>query len=277
MTLRYLLTAAWLLVATPANAAPELLLLSTPDDPGQCPTGWLISEKLDGVRAYWDGERLLSKHGNPFAAPAWFTDALPPFELDGELWSGRGQFERIASIVTRDDPHQGWRQIGYYIFEVPHAPGGLMQRLDRLKTWLHTHPVAHLHIIEQQPCQSRAQLIRRWNAVEAAGGEGLVLRNPDTPYTTGRHASARKLKRFRDMEARVVGHIAGKGRLAGKLGALQVELADGRRFRIGTGFSDAERAAPPPIGATVTFKYQGFTASGLPRFPVFLRIRPAGS
>ncbi|MCP5143044.1 MAG: DNA ligase [Chromatiales bacterium] len=262
------------LLSLNVHAAPELLQLSTPDDATDCPPGWLLSEKLDGVRAWWDGKRLLSRNGNPFAAPDWFTAALPPFELDGELWSGRGEFERIASIVTRDQPHEGWRAIGYHIFEVPHADGGLPQRLARLRDWLDTHPSAHLHIIEQTPCLDRAHLLARWNAVEAAGGEGLVLRDPDLPYTAGRHPGARKLKRFTDMEARVVGHIAGNGRLRDSLGALLVELPDGRRLRIGTGFSDAERAAPPPVGASVSFKHQGFTASGLPRFPVFLRVRP---
>lgn len=265
------------LAISPIRAAtPELLLLKTPSNAKDCPQGWLISEKLDGVRAYWDGQHLRSRNGHAFAAPDWFTAALPPFELDGELWTTQGEFQRIASIVTRESPHDGWRAIGYHIFEVPNAPGGLIQRLGRLRDWLTDKPVAHLHLIPQIPCQGPEHLKRLWDDAEANGGEGLVLRNPASPYAIGRSHDALKLKRFDDMEALVVGHKPGQGRLIGKLGALLVELPDGQRFHIGTGFSDQERAAPPAIGTTVTFKYQGFTERGLPRFPVYLHVRPDG-
>jgi DNA ligase-1 len=56
------------------------------------------------------------------------------------------------------------------------------------------------------------------------------------------------------------------------LGSLRVRTADGREFSLGTGFSDQQRQTPPAIGKTVTYRYRGFTSSGLPRFASFLRV-----
>jgi DNA ligase-1 len=71
----------------------------------------------------------------------------------------------------------------------------------------------------------------------------------------------------------VVDYSDGKGKYQGQVGALVVETGDGRRFKLGSGLSDSERADPPPLGSTVTYKYYGLTSTGLPRFASFLRIR----
>jgi DNA ligase-1 len=42
---------------------------------------------------------------------------------------------------------------------------------------------------------------------------------------------------------------------------------------LGTGFTDAQRAAPPAIGTWVTYRYRGTTDKGVPRFASFLRVR----
>jgi DNA ligase-1 len=110
-------------------------------------------------------------------------------------------------------------------------------------------------------------------AVLKAGGEGLMLHRADAPYESGRSDTLLKLKPWLDAEAIVVGHRPGKGKYAGQLGALRVQLPDGRLFSLGTGFTDAQRRAPPPIGATVTYRYRELTASGLPRFASFVRLR----
>jgi DNA ligase-1 len=267
---------AWLFalsVTLAARANPPDLLLLTRYEPGMDIDGWYMSEKLDGVRAYWNGRRLLSRQGNPFAAPEWFTAKLPPFELDGELWIARQRFEEVNSITSRKQPHPGWRRLSYNIFEVPGAPGGLDTRLDRLRQYLSAHPVPHVRIIPQTLCRNTGHLQARMNSVVAAGGEGLVLRNPSTPYETGRSRNALKVKPFDDMEGRVVGYRPGKGKYNGMTGALWVELEDGRRFYIGTGLSDADRAHPPAVGSLITFRYRGFTPTGLPRFASFLRVR----
>ncbi|MCB1800726.1 MAG: DNA ligase [Gammaproteobacteria bacterium] len=257
----------------PAPAAAAELLLLTRYAPGTDISGWYMSEKLDGVRAYWDGHQLLSRQGNAFAAPDWFTADFPPFAIDGELWIARQRFEDIASITSRKQPHSGWRQLSYNIFEVPETPGNLDARLDKLRQYLALHPIEHLRVIPQVVCRGTRHLQQHLRDVTAAGGEGLVLRNPKAPYETGRSRSALKVKQFDDMEGRVIGYRPGKGKYAGMTGALWVEIDNRKRFYIGSGLSDAIRADPPAIGSWVTFRHQGFTREGVPRFASFVRTR----
>ncbi len=267
---------AWLLALTlalPVRAdAPDLLLL-TRYTPGVDIAGWYMSEKLDGVRAYWDGSQLLSRQGKAFAAPDWFTAELPPFAIDGELWIARQRFEEVASITSRKQPHPQWRRLSYNIFEVPGAQGDLDARLGKLRKYLATHPVEHLRIIPQLVCRDTDHLQAHLDSVTAGGGEGLVLRDPNTAYVTGRSPSALKVKQFDDMEGRVIGYRAGKGKYQGMTGALWVEIDNGRRFYVGSGLSDANRTNPPAIGSLITFRHQGFTRDEVPRFASFLRVR----
>ena len=109
--------------------------------------------------------------------------------------------------------------------------------------------------------------------VESEGGEGLMLRRGGSLHATGRSDDLLKVKRYDDAEAVVVAHLAGSGKYEGMLGSVRVRRDDGRQFRIGTGFSDEQRENPPPVGATITYKYYGFTSTGLPRFASFLRVR----
>lgn len=261
------------LLVVPAWSAARQPMLPMVDD-GQTPVaGWWMSEKLDGVRGYWDGHHLWSKHGKQLFPPKEFTAGWPPFPLEGELWGGRGRFEQTVAIVARKQPHPAWRKLQFGIFDVPAAPGSFRQRLPRAEQWFAEHPSAYAFVIPQQPVRDREQLQRELRRIEGLGGEGLIVRDPAAAYRAGRSPLELKVKRFRDAEAVVVGHLPGKGRLVGMLGALLVELPDGTRFRIGTGFSDNQRRHPPPLGATITFKFQGYFASGVPRFPSFIRIR----
>jgi DNA ligase 1 len=255
-------------------AEPELLLLNK-YRPGQDITGWYISEKLDGVRAWWNGHALISRKGNRFAAPDWFTRGFPPFELDGELWIDRGRFEEVASITSRAEPHAGWSRLSYQIFEVPNAPGGLDARLQRLRDYLLKQPLERIHIIPQTRCTGTDDLQARLAEVEAAGGEGLVLRNPTALYETGRSDNALKVKSYDDMEGEVIGYRPGKGKYTGEVGALQVRIDGNRKFYIGSGLTDLLRKEPPPMGSLITFKYYGLTEQGIPRFASFLRVREA--
>lgn len=255
-------------------AAPDLLLLAKYQSEMDV-SGWYMSEKLDGVRAYWNGRQLLSRKGNRLAAPGWFIDKLPPFELDGELWIARGLFEETLSITSRDKPNADWRHVSYNIFEVPNAPGGLCDRLERLKTYLERHPVEHLRIIPQTVVRDTRHIMTRLDVVEANGGEGLVLRNPASPYESGRSPNALKVKHFDDMEGRVIGYRPGKGKYKGMTGALRVEIDGNKRFYIGSGLTDHDRSTPPVVGSVITFKYQGFTNNGIPRFASFMRVRDA--
>ena len=100
-----------------------------------------------------------------------------------------------------------------------------------------------------------------------------MLHKADAPYITGRSDVLLKLKLQYDAEATVVGHTNGRGKHKGKLGALLVQTPEGIQFKLGTGFSDAQRENPPKIGSLVTYTYCAKTANGKPKFASFLRIR----
>jgi DNA ligase-1 len=112
------------------------------------------------------------------------------------------------------------------------------------------------------------------NKTVQAGGEGLVLHRGSSLYQSGRNSDVLKVKPHEDAEAKVIGHEHGQGKHAQRLGALTVETPQGLRFKLGTGFTDAQRENPPAVGQWVTYSYRGLTDKGVPRFASFVRIRP---
>ena len=236
-------------------------------------SGWLMSEKLDGVRGYWDGRQLLSKNGHPLHPPGEFLVNFPPFALEGEIWGGRVTFAQTVSTVKKQQPNDGWLKLRFGIFDVPEAEGGFSSRLEQAKEWFAQHPSKFAFVIDQKRVQDSQELKTELARIEKLGGEGLIVRRPDTLYAKGRSRDILKVKSFYDAEAVVVAHIPGKGRNQGRLGSLLVELPDKIRCKIGSGFTDAQRLDPPPIGAVITYKYYGLYESGRPKFPSFLRIR----
>ena len=233
-----------------------------------------VSEKLDGVRARWDGGQLISRQGNVFNAPAWFLHGFPDVPLDGELWLGRDRFAEVSGAVRRVQPDAAqWREMRFMVFDLPAHPGTFDQRLAALRALLSSSPSPYLALIEQFRVADRTELLARLDTVVERGGEGLMLHHGSARYQPGRSDALLKLKPYQDAEAVVIGHLPGKGRHAGRLGALQVETDQGIRFRLGTGFSDADRDAPPPLGSVVTYRYHGLTRDGVPRFASFLRVR----
>ena len=260
-------------VAATAGAAPEILLANVYRAQVDV-TQYLVSEKLDGVRALWDGRSLRFRSGKPIHAPAWFLAGLPQQALDGELWMGRGSFEQLSGAVRKEIPVDGeWRQVRYMIFELPGASGSFRERVDQIGLLVRQANVSWLQQVEQFRVVDDASLRQRFAAVVAAGGEGLMLHRADAVYETGRSDTLLKLKPWLDADAEVVGHRAGKGRHAGSLGALLVRTPEGKIFLLGTGFSDELRRNPPPIGAWVSYRYRELTSTGLPRFASFLRTR----
>lgn len=238
------------------------------------PKLYLVSEKYDGVRGLWDGQTLRTRAGNVIAAPAWFTAKLPKQALDGELWIARGQFEKLSGAVRKATPQDDeWRKIKYLVFELPGAAGSFAERYEQIKRIVAQANFSQLIAIEQFRLADNAALKRKLDEIVRAGGEGLMLHRADAPYVTGRNDALLKLKPLDDAEATVIAHVPGKGKYQGKMGALQVETADGKRFQIGTGFSDAVRANPPPVDALVTYTHRGLTKNGLPRFASYLRVR----
>lgn len=261
-----------LLGSTGLPAAALQPLLARPAPAGIDPRPYLVSEKLDGVRALWDGRELRFRSGRPLAAPAWFVDALPRVALDGELWMGRRRFDELSAAVRRETPEDAaWRCISYQVFELPAGAGPFEQRAAALRTLAGGAVVA----VEQVRVTSNAALQARLRSVVAAGGEGLMLHRADAPLASGRSDLLLKLKPQADAEAVVIGHEPGKGRFVGRLGALVLQTPEGVRFRLGTGFTDAQRLDPPPLGAVVTYRYRDLTPAGKPRFASFVRVADA--
>jgi DNA ligase-1 len=258
--------------AKPKPAVPKLLLAET-WTPDAAVKGWWLSEKLDGVRAYWDGEQFWSRQGNRFFAPHWFVAGLPKMPLDGELWLGRKAFQRTVSIVRRQDASDQWRHLRYMIFDAPGCTGVFENRLAFVEGCLAESRPAFAEPLHHYRCRGLDHLQDELNRIETLRGEGLMLRQPGSRYEAGRSATLLKAKRFKDAEARVVGHLPGSGRHKGRLGALAAVLPDGTEFSVGTGFSDAQREQPPAVGSTITFRYQELTDRGVPRFPSFVRVR----
>lgn len=253
---------------------PASLMLATGYAPGIDVSEYWVSEKLDGVRARWDGARLITRGGYPLQTPAWFTAGWPAMPMDGELWAGRGRFERVSATVRTAEPDEAaWRRIRFMVFDLPSEPGPFTARVERMRERLPVSGIPWLQPVEQFRVADAGALDARLEAVVAAGGEGLMLHHQAAHYRHGRSTDLVKYKPFDDAEARVIGHTEGQGKYRGMLGALVVERPDGLRFRLGSGFSDAQRADPPPIGTWVTYRYNGLTAAGIPRFARFLRIR----
>jgi DNA ligase-1 len=266
-----------LAVDAPQEAPPSFLLAQC-WQPGQSPNDYLVSEKFDGVRAYWDGTRLRLRGGGQVAAPAWFTAGLPYRQpLDGELWMGYGRFDEVSGAVRRQQAQdEAWRHIRYQVFELPEAVGSFAARYERLCSLKARPELCSLQVVEQRRVADAAALDRWLMDVVAAGGEGLVLHRADAPYLTGRQQVLAKYKPVQDGEAIVLAHLPGKGRLSGRVGALWVRNEQGQEFSIGTGLTDAQRDQPPPVGSRITYAWRGLTSAGLPRFASFVRDRPAG-
>lgn len=256
-----------------ANAAALEIMLPQVYEDNIDISGWLVSEKLDGVRGYWDGKTLMSKNGIPFNPPAEFLKNFPGFALEGEIWGGRSTFERTVSVVKKQKAHNGWLDLKFAVFDVPEVDLRFIQRLKKASDWFSEHPSNYAFVISQKKITDKDELKKELTRVENLGGEGLIVRKADSFYTKGRSNDILKVKSYKDMEAKVIDHIPGTGKNMDRLGSLLVELPNGKRCKIGTGFTDKERENPPPISSTITFKYYGFYQSGIPKFPSFLRIR----
>ena len=258
-----------------AVTKPDLLLAQDYQDNIDVSQYW-VSEKLDGVRAYWDGKQLISRGGNIIQAPAWFTADFPPRPLDGELWLARQQFAQILSTVSKQQPVSSeWQQLAYYIFELPQAEGTFTERIRMMQLLVQQQNSPYLQVVPQFRVADRATLLATLTQLEQAGAEGLMLHHQDAHYKTGRSADLLKLKTYQDAEATVIGYRPGRGKYQGMVGALIVRTPEGLEFAIGSGLTDALRQTPPAIGSEITYRYNGYTSNGIPRFARFLRERQA--
>ncbi|TQV89849.1 DNA ligase [Aliikangiella coralliicola] len=260
-----------LYAATQFELSPPLLLAKQ-FEPSINLQNYLVSEKLDGIRAYWDGEQFLTRSGRTIHTPDWFTEKFPKIAIDGELWLGRQQFEKISGIVRRKTiVEKDWKHIKYMAFDLPKELATFEFRLNKLKSLVKDSRSQYLAVVPQKIISSRAELDNALAVVIAKGGEGLMLHKRDSLYQAKRSYDLQKLKPFDDAEAEVLAHIPGKGKYQGLLGAIEVVNQDGIRFKIGSGFSLNERQTPPPVGSKVTYRFRGKTKNNTPRFATYLR------
>ncbi len=233
-----------------------------------------VSEKLDGVRAYWNGRQLISRQGNVFVSPKWFTNVLPNVALDGELWLGRGKFSELSGLVRRQSiNNESWKNIRFMVFDLPSSPQVFNERLKQLNKIILNIDAKHVQVIKQYKIKTNKQLQAKLELIVKQGAEGLMLHAANSYYKSGRSNDLLKLKKHEDAEAIVIKHIGGKGKYKGLLGSMLVETINKKRFKIGSGFTDKQRRHPPKIGDVITFKYYGLTKNGIPRFASFMRVR----
>jgi DNA ligase-1 len=281
MDIRLSLLAISLLGASTALAQSDQIVFKAPQvvlaqvfDSNIDVTQYWKSEKLDGIRAFWDGKTLLTRKGNKITAPRWFIDKLPNIPLEGELWAGRGNFHLVQQTVLDTSPNdESWRAIKLMLFDMPQAEGTYQQRYASIKELVNELCHSHIDYVEHQPIENELELLKELDAIDGASGEGLMLRKFTSSYHAGRSDGLVKLKKYQDAEARVIGYKLGNGKYKGKMGSLLVQLESGKQFFIGSGFSDGQRDDPPHIGSIITFRYNGYTHKGVPKFARYLRER----
>ena len=236
--------------------------------------GWYMSEKLDGIRAYWNGKELFTKNGNKIYAPIWFTKNFPNFELDGELWTKRDDFENIQSIVLDKTPSSKWREITYNIFEIPNKSGDFDKRLELIKLWQIKNKNRFIKIIPQLKCKNKEHLNLYLKRLINKKAEGIILKNPKPFYFKGRNSNILKVKKFNDMEGVIIGFNYDENK---RLKSLVLKLSNDVIFNLGGGFREEIRLNHKfKVGDIITFKYYGFTKNGKPKFASFLRVREKG-
>lgn len=239
----------------------------------ESPAYW-VSEKFDGIRCYWDGRKLLTRNGHEIHAPKWFVEQLPDTPLDGELWAGRGGYQAVAKIVLDTTPNeQQWRKIQYQVFDLPSSKAPFEARQQALKQIITSVERPNVQWVKQTKLSSLESINQALEEMVSLGGEGIMLRPEGSLYESGRTSTLFKLKQRQDSEARVIAYQAGRGKYENMMGAIWVELENGKMFKIGSGFSDSDRQAPPPIGSDITFSHEGYTDKGLPRFASYERIK----
>jgi DNA ligase-1 len=166
----------------------------------------------------------------------------------------------------------------FMVFDLPAQGGPFTERIPVLNGVVSRIDQPWVQAVEQFKVTSPQALQTLLAQTVKNGGEGLMLHRGASLYKGLRNDDLLKLKTHDDSEARVVAHIAGQGKHAGKLGALLVEMPaiDGKpaqRFKLGTGFTDAQRQNPPAVGTQITYRFRGLNDSGIPRFASFMRVR----
>ena len=259
--------------ATVLADKPSSIMLAKQYHQGIDVKEYWVSEKLDGIRARWDGHKLISKNGYTFSTPEWFTHRFTNVVMEGELWIARNRYEYASSVTSKAIADTGWSDIHLMLFDLPEHHGDFTQRYFEMQKLVKSINSPYLSVIEQFRVSSHIELMRHLQSVVDAGGEGLMLHHQASKYLNGRSENLLKLKLFEDAEAIVIGYKPGKGKFKGLVGSIKVRNTEGKEFNIGSGFNIQQRQNPPVLSSRITYKFYGLTKNGVPRFPVFLRVR----
>ena len=276
------------------------------------PIGWYISEKYDGIRAIWDGEKFISRGQKVFTyVPDFFKELMPPgFALDGEIWISRNNFKEVSRLSTlkigssksQKEIDKLWQgktnkdSVKYMVYDIPNSEQPFETRMklleqvvkDREEVWEKQENILECPIkfTKQTKIESMEQLVNTYKEITKMGAEGVMLRAPNSPYETKRSKYLLKYKIKEDSEAIVTGYTMGTGKYSGLLGSLDCDLIidnkpSGIKFNIGTGFTDKDRteyknpksSSYIPIGSIISFSYMELSEDSVPRHPVYRGIR----
>lgn len=183
-----------------------------------------ISEKLDGIRGYWDGQSLFTKQGNLIKTPLWFTEHWPQTPLDGELWISQQQFENTLSCVKQyNKKNTCWYSIKFMIFDLPNHKGKFSERVSVMRQLIKEINNENIQMIPQHKVNSMKAMYQRLEGVVKLHGEGLMLHHENANYHSGRVKHLLKVKKKYDAEAIVIEYLPGKGKYLGMLGAIKVK------------------------------------------------------
>lgn len=186
----------------------SVMLAQTYEPDKHDPSGWLMSEKLDGVRCFWNGTTLFSRNGVKIRAPKEWVDMMPAIALDGELWTGRDDFHKAVTItIHREHGMDEWKDVKYMVFDAPMVPGTFQERIAVAKKAIDEKPNKTVQLIKQSVCKSATHLETLMDEVCGGQGEGVMIKDPKSDYHRKRSYSLLKVKRFEDAEATVIGHV----------------------------------------------------------------------
>ena len=270
------------------------------------PTGWLISEKFDGYRACYDPEKnkFFSRQNKPFIAPQWFTQAMPSRLIDGELWIGRNMFQEMGTVRKKVPIDEEWLNVTFQVYDMPDEEGTFLERIKKLvkivqltKTkWLRIrkdlpYPFNNLEcplvLAKQTVMKSDSHLDTLYKDVIKNGGEGVMLKDPNSPYEGKRSNYLLKYKPNFDAEAIIIGYKPGQGKYSGMLGGfvckqlinhdtyMSIDEDEDHEFSI-SGMDDAIRESyesSHPLGTIISYEHSGKTDKGKPRFGRYTRVR----
>ena len=273
---------------------------------GNPPNGWYISEKYDGYRARWmkQDNIFLSRNEKPFNAPDWFKQSIPDEDFDGELWVGRDNFEKMGVVRKKIPIDEEWKAIKYIVYDLPNLKVPFKERIkslkkiveDNNKQWdeykltldeSYHHLKSPLIFAKQTIIKNKDHLEMIYQEIIKEGGEGIMLKHPDSTYENKRSNMMLKYKPVFDEEAIIIDYKLGKGKYEGLLGAFickplinmntyhLIDSNENHEFTI-SGMDDEIRNefdTSHPIGTIISYEHSGKTTTGKPRFGRYVRKR----